>query len=317
VRAHQRSGFISLSLGNRGAFSASLKRGTNVFPFSGHFNAAGISSNSVNGWFVHLELDLAGAQEIAGTVSANGWIADLLARRAAFNAQTNRATQFQGRYTVAIPGSTQPSASPAGFGYGAVTVGAGGNLAVQGTLADGQTWSQSVGLSRDGLWACYVPLYEGRGSVWSWMVFSTNLPSQEINGSFNWIKLPRTGAVYYPHGFTNDVMAQGSRYTAPTNATTRVIDVTNAIVVFEGGNLSASFTNHVTLKQNNEITNHSQNRITMSITRSNGLFSGSVKVPGIARTNTFKGAFLQDLDSGYGYFLGTNQSGGVFIGETP
>jgi hypothetical protein len=77
VRAHQRSGFISLSLGNRGAFSASLKRGTNVFPFSGHFNAAGISSNSVNGWFVHLELDLAGAQEIAGTVSANGWIADL------------------------------------------------------------------------------------------------------------------------------------------------------------------------------------------------------------------------------------------------
>jgi hypothetical protein len=52
----------------------------------------------------------------------------------------------------------------------------------------------------------------------------------------------------------------------------------------------------------------------MSITRSNGVFSGSVKVPGTTRTNTFKGAFLQDLESGYGFFLGTNQSGSVFIG---
>ena len=42
--------------------------------------------------------------------------------------------------------------------------------------------------------------------------------------------------------------------------------------------------------------------------------SGTVKVPGTTRTNTFKGAILQDMDSGYGYFLGPSQSGSVFFG---
>jgi hypothetical protein len=39
------------------------------------------------------------------------------------------------------------------------------------------------------------------------------------------------------------------------------------------------------------------------------MFSGNVKVPETARTNTFKGVLLQGVGAGFGYFLGTNQSG--------
>src|SRR2546429_9097687 len=109
-------------------------------------------------------------------------------------------------------------------------------------------------------------------------------------------------------------MAHGPRYAQPTNTTTRVIDLTNGVVIFAGGNLATPFTNLVTLTSTNRFINGSPNSLSLSLTLSNGTFSGRVKVPGTTRTNTFKGALLQDSDSGYGYFLGTNQSGSVFFG---
>ena len=107
----------------------------------------------------------------------------------------------------------------------------------------------------------------------------------------------------------------GSRFIAPTNNTTRVIDVTNAVVVFDGGNLSGPFTNEVRLLRNNVITNKSPNRLTMNINVQNGLFTGKVVEPGTDHTNSFKGALLQDLDAGGGFFLGTDQSGSVVFGS--
>jgi hypothetical protein len=101
---------------------------------------------------------------------------------------------------------------------------------------------------------------------------------------------------------------------APTNSATRVINLTNGIVYFEGGNLTGPFTNVVALVATNRVLNGSSNALTVSLTVSNGTFTGKVTVPGTTRTNTFKGAVLQDADSGYGFFLGTNQSGRVFFG---
>jgi hypothetical protein len=314
VRAHERSGFFALTLADHGAYSASLKRGTNVYPFSGQFKLSGTTSKSVNGWLVNMTLDLAGAEKLSGTVSGTDWVADLVANRYVFNALTNPATAFKGAYTLIVPGSANLAAVPAGHGFGAVTVAPSGMLTLNGTLADNTAWSQSVPLSSDGQWACYVPLYGGQGSAWGWLLFDTSQPAAQINGDLSWIRPPRRGATYYPLGFTNDALAQGSRYVAPTNSTTRVIDVTNGIVIFDGGNLAATFTNQLTLTPSNRVINGGPNSFSMSITRSNGVFSGSVKVPGTTRTNTFKGAFLQDLESGYGFFLGTNQSGSVFIG---
>jgi hypothetical protein len=195
-----------------------------------------------------------------------------------------------------------------------VVVGPGGYVTLNGTLGDNFSWSQNVPLSSAGDWACYVPLYGGIGSVWGWLQFDTNHPSGKVDGTLSWIRPVRPGATYYAAGFTNLVAAGGSRYTAPTNPNTRVINLTNGVVYFDGGNLSVPFTNAVTLTSSNRVINGSANPLSLSLAVADGTFSGSVKVPGTTRTNTFKGALLQDLNSGYGYFLGTNQSGRVFFG---
>ena len=81
---------------------------------------------------------------------------------------------------------------------------------------------------------------------------------------------------------------------------------------FGGGNLSTPFTNLVTLTSSNRVISGSPNSLSFNLTLANGTFTGSVKVPDV-RTNSFKGALLQDLNAGYGYFLGTNQSGSLLL----
>jgi hypothetical protein len=318
-RAQARSGSMSLTLGDHGAYTGAFKCGTNSYGFSGKFDVSGHDSRSVmiggTTGTITMTLDLAGAQTITGTVGTPSWTADLLACRAAFAAATNPATQFRGRYNLILPGNDDASVGPGGDGYATVRVTPGGNATVAGWLADNQAIGQSMSLSGAGQCALYAPLYGGSGSVWGWLQFDTNNPAAHVDGNVNWIRPAIPGTKYYPSGFTNEVAAGGSRYVAPTNANTRIIGLTNGIVFFSGGNLSAPFTNQVTLSSGNQVISTKANKLSMNFTVSNGVFSGSVKVPGAARTNNFKGALLQDVSAGYGFFLETNQSGAVFFGE--
>jgi hypothetical protein len=318
IRAQDRSGFFTMTLGDHGGYSAALKRGTNSYSWTGTFNVSGQASKAVpvgaSSWTVTMALDLAGAQTLSGTVSTPQGVADLLAYRAVWNSATNPATQLNGKYTLVLPGNNSPASSPGGDGYATVNVGPGGNVTLSGSLADANALSQIVPLSGAGDWAVYIPLYGGGGSVWGWLQFDANHPAATLNGTLNWIKPPRAGAPYYPLGFTNYIAAGGARYTAPANANTPVINLTSAVVWFEGGNLSVPFTNNVTLTSSNRVINGSANKLNLTITTSSGTFTGSVNVPGTTRTNTFKGALLQDLDAGFGYFLGPSQGGRVFFG---
>jgi hypothetical protein len=69
------------------------------------------------------------------------------------------------------------------------------------------------------------------------------------------------------------------------------------------------------LTLSNTVSNGSRNTLSLSLTLSSGLFSGSATVPGTRQSVWFKGALLQNRDVGCGYFLGTNQSGSVYFGE--
>ncbi len=319
-RAQESSGFVTLAVTDKGAYSGTLRHGTNSYPLSGQFGVSGSASQTVlrprtNSWAVTLGLDLAGGEVLTGTVGDGHWLADLRADRAVFNALTNPATQYAGRYTLIIPGSTDASASPGGESFGAVVVTGAGQVAFKGALADGSAMSQSVSLSREGRWPLYASLYGGKGSIWGWLAFDTNQPAAGLQGEVSWIKPAQAGGKYYLAGFTNDVVAVGSRYTQPAGLTNRVIHLTNGVVSFEGGNLSAPFTNLVSLTLSNKVVNASSNSLSLSLTLSSGLFSGSATVPGMRQSVSFKGALLQNLDAGYGYFLGTNQSGSVYFGE--
>jgi hypothetical protein len=71
-------------------------------------------------------------------------------------------------------------------------------------------------------------------------------------------------------------------------------------------------TNLVTLTESNKVVDLSlANGLNLSLTLSNGAFGGSVRQPGMTRSNVFKGVLLQDESGGYGYFLETNRSGRV------
>jgi len=323
-RQHESSGFLTLYVNESRAYSASLATGGKKYSLSGKFEVDGTASKSISRGLtlpplnLALALDLSpGADRLTGTVSDGTWTAGLLANRAVFNATTNRATRFAGRYTLVFPGPDGDPAVPMGDGYGAVTVASSGTITLSGSLADGTAVSQAAPISKDGLWPLYASLYSGKGSVWSWVQFDANQPAANLQGQVSWVRPPIPASRYYPAGFTNVVLAEGSRITAPANRTTRVINVTNGAVVFEGGNLAAAFTNLVELTEANKVIGPASNRMSFVLNVTNGVFSGNVVTPDRTRTNTFKGAILQDLDTGHGYFLGTNQSGRVTFGPAP
>jgi hypothetical protein len=146
------------------------------------------------------------------------------------------------------------------------------------------------------------------------VAFDTNQPTTDLMGLLNWFKQSQPLAKYYPGGFTNEVFLVGSSYRPPT--TNRVVNFTNAIVDFTGGNPQLDFANDVMLSADNTVLNNSTNKLTLTIQKPTGLFTGSVTPPGGTTAQPFRGALLQKQNLGSGFFLGTNQSGRVqFLGQ--
>ncbi len=323
IRAQDNSGFFTLTLSDSGSYSASLKCGTSTYPFTGQFDVAGQSGKVVlrpgtNAWVVAMQLQFA-VQEVWGAVSngvIGGWVAELRADRAVFDARTNPATRFAGSYTLNIPGGTNSDGTVRlGDSYLTPVVDAGGKMTYSGWLADGTAVGPiSVPVSGGGHAPVYVPLYSGKGSLLGWLGLDDGQPATGMAGLLSWIR-PAVAGGYYPAGLTNEVWSAGARYKAPTNTTTRVIEMTNGVVIFEGGNLGVPLTNAVMMTITNKVMDLSlSNKLSLSLTVSNGAFAGSVTQPGLTRSNLFKGVLLQDENSGYGYFLGTNRSGRVRFG---
>jgi len=325
-RLQEGSGFFTLTLTTNGAYSGSLKPGSSSYPLSGQFDVAGrainvVSRTRANAWVVGLGLDF-GAQQLRGWVSngvPGGWVADLLADRAVFDAQANPATQYAGKYTLSIPGAiNQDGTVPLGDGYLTLTVDAGGQMTYTGSLADGTAVGPvSVPISGEGYVPLYAPLSSGKSSVWSWLSLDTNRPGAGLSGWLSWIRPAQAGA-YYRAGLTNEVMVKGGRYTPPANTTNRVVDLTNGVVILEGGNLTAPLMNAVLLTATNKVIDLGlTNKLSLSLTLSNGTFAGSVREPGLTGSNIFKGVLLQNENSGYGYFLEINRSGRVVFRPVP
>lgn len=339
---HDSSGFFDLTLTDRGSYSAKFRIGAAVYPFSGQFNLAGQTTQTVSlagvlrfvtnqlggGWFIgtrpvlrvypvsltaELALNLGqGSDQITGQVADGYWAAQLQANRPPVYSSANPCP-YRGQYTLIIPGSAFPSASPGGAGFGTVTVGSDGKLSLQGSLADNTPANQSVPLSKDGEWPLYVPLYSGAGSILSWVMLSTNTPPANlVSGNLSWIKPSLPTAKYYPGGFTNLVPLEGSAYQPP--GASRVLDFADGEVSFSGGNLSEPFTNPVVLGANNIVANLGSNPLSLKIKAANGLFDGRATAPNATASFPFKGVVLQRQNYGAGYFLGTNQSGLIFFG---
>ncbi len=314
------SGFLSLRLMELGAFSARMTLAGKRIAFSGKFALDGLATNLVprtgaSPLTIYLTLDLiGGTDQITGTISDGVWTASLLSDRALFNKTENQAMQA-GRYTLLVPGDAMDAANqPGGDSFGTVTVDAGGNVKFSGTLADGTKVSQTAPLSKNGWWPLHVPIYGGRGSILSWVIFVESSEAS-FTGVFNWIKPALSGTPPFIKRLRRATRTLRLELSASTNSVDHALLFNRGGVEFSAGNLAADFENEVILDENNKVSNLGTNKLTLSISKSSGLFSGTVTPPGAARSISFKGALHQKQNYGGGFFLGTDQSGRVKFGE--
>ena len=185
-------------------------------------------------------------------------------------------------------------------------------LSLGGTLADNTAFTHSAQVSSNGIWPLYVSLYGGRGSLLGWVTLNTNPPPAIPIESprVSWIKPAVLNDTYYPAGFQSETSLTGSRY----RKTSPLLPLTNAVVVFTGGNLESPVTNLVMLTSSNTVLNLGPNPLNLTLTKSNGAYSGTLTLSNPDRTFPFKGVLLQVQTNGAGFFPGTNQSGRVYLG---
>lgn len=294
-----RSGYFSAKTTATGNFSARLQLGAAVYAFSGQFDPSGYWSGTATGKGLaplNLTLQL-GDDQILGTVAANGWTAELWSDRAAFSSQ--KPTNLTGKYTLVLSGTT--NGTPAGDGFGLVTVDKAGNVQWSGTLADGSKVSQKSALSAEGVWPLYSPLYGGAGSLISWM----QITNQSTNGVPAFWILPSGTRSLISGGLTNQVDALGS-------AVTGTLQLPNGTIVLSGGGLTMPLTNHFRVLAGKVISTDSG--LTLSISTASGLFKGSTVNPDTSQKISFQGALLEKSGEGQGFFINSGQSGKVYLG---
>jgi hypothetical protein len=313
--APQSSGAFKATLSAAGSFSASLASAGKTYSFTGRFSPTGTTSNTIvrhgqTPLTVQLILDSPTGDVLTGQISTVAWSAEITAERTPYSS-ANHAPQ-SGKYTLVIPGGANAAVSPGGDGYGAVNVSTSGSITVSGALGDGTTLSQSSTLTEQGSWPFYGSLYSGGGEIIGWLTFS-NAPLTDLGGSLTWIKPSQPASKLYRGGFTNLTQAVGSAY-GFTNGHA-ILNFGSGEVLLSGGNLARQFTNAAGVTANGKITG--TNHLSLSVNTASGLFSGSIVNPATKKAITLTGAVLEKQNVAAGYFVGTNQSGEVFLGPAP
>jgi hypothetical protein len=311
------SGAFTMALTDKGSYTGTLWLGGSSLALLGSFNAQGVAQQTLTrpkqtSVSLNLQLDLTGGQQVTGTVQAAGWGAELLGYRVSFDAKTNPAPS--GNYTMVVGSSANTAEAPAGYSFGTVAVAAGGQVTFKGTLADGTTAMPVVlSLSPNGLWPFCVSLYQGNGLMIGWV----GLTNQTLaSGDMAWVKAGGAGGKNYPDGFAFESEASGCKYVAPA-AGHPLLNWSNGVVRLEGGGLTKSLTNTITVNAKNQVqvTGANTDKLTLTLTPATGLFSGSFQPPGATKPVVFNGVVLSGLEWAGGFFLGTNQTGTVSIGK--
>lgn len=316
---HEQSGFFSLVTTDKGTYSGKLLLNGATYPFTGTVGLdlasdTQIGRRGTNSLQLHLQFE-SGSDHVAGSISDTLWTSELFGYRAAFNAKTNPATSFQGKYTLLLPGLDQSGVSPAGAGYASISVSSSGSVALKGGLADGTTAVAKGALAANGQLPVFLNLYGGKGSAFGWLTFA-NTETNDILGHLLWTKPPVALGTLHPAGFTNEILALGSRFATPA-AGTPMAGFSNAVVILEGGNLSSPATNDVFLSSLNKITVSTNQtiRLALAVSPSSGLLIGRFVHPETLTPSLIKGVVLQKQDVAGGYFLGTSQGGRVYLGR--
>jgi hypothetical protein len=319
-REQTNSGSCTFRVTTAGAFSGNLHLGLQSVPMAGKFGAGGdaqITSKRQGKTALTTTLHSVfdpefGAQEIIGTVSDGGFLAQLIAYHNPYN-RYNPAGPLQ-RYTLIIPGTNNPAFGPYGTSYGTFTVGVSGNITFAGSLADGTSISQSGALTASGYWPFYLPLYGGKGSLWAWVLFEPL--DYGISSSASWIDTGHAGKMIdYRSGFTNQAAPLAGYLYVATNRP--LLNLTSGEVMLAGGDLPFVMTNQIALTPSGKVTStdtQDQNGLVLTINKTTGTISGSFANPSNQKQKIkVNGVLLQNETNAQGYFQGTNQSGALLL----
>ena len=230
------------------------------------------------------------------------WGANLTAYRAATKLTTNSAVA-PGRYVLTIPGDhANANNQPGGDSYAVYSISDSGAVALAGSLADNTTFTRSTGVSTNGIWPLYVPLYKTHGIILGWQ---TNSSPTNFSGQVEWDKPAKTGA-YYPDGFTNVFPTTPANYTPP------VAD-TQYQIVFNGGALTGPLTNFLTVTSAHLFTpDPAQAGLKVTLTPATGALTGQFMDPAGNTVKKIRGAFISPGSGGSGYILDADDETGYF-----
>lgn len=315
--AQESAGAIILTLDEKGRVQGTIRQGSKSRKVSGTFSLERTvtltlpATSTLPAVSIVLVLDIA-QQAITGSSLIGTQDAEVFASRNPFSSSANPAP-LAGKYNTLLPGVADAAVAPAGDGFVALTVSTSGRVSGPFNLADGTVVNLVSGVDALGRTPVYLSLSGGRGSLFGWLTV-TNGGGNDVSGTLWWTKPGRAGVTYYPVGFTNSQAVAGSRFVAPASGIP-VLVLTNGVVILHGGNLLGSITDAVTLGGDNKITG--DNGLSITFSRTKGSFTGSFVDPDSGKKRTLNGLVLPNQNRAGGFFLGTSESGNVFVGEQP
>lgn len=205
---------------------------------------------------------------------------------------------------------------PLGRGYAAMRISRDGRVQLTGRLADGAALSRASYLYGDYSFPLYARLYRGaigrhgslRGSV------GVARPPQPGSGAVFWFKPERMLDVYFAKGFDLAGTARCWRFTPPARGEA-VLTLGPDAVFSLTRSFAAKLDQPFTLDASDRatVTGLTGFELTLYISPTTGLFSGTFRHPEGDRRATFHGAVAQGEDRGFGHVLGLQDFFGALV----
>ena len=331
--AIETSGILRVNVTPTGAFTATLVLAGVPYPFIGEFTGSGqyvgqLARANNFPLTINLTIDVtpAGTQQIVGTVSANTFVSNVIAKRAAYGPANPVPSALVGRYTLLLPPASpiaDAQRDPRGNGIGFLSIGTDGFARWSGVLPDGTRVSQAQALAKDNTWPLFLNLYLAKGVMLGNIVMDATKPESDLAGKVDWFKPVTIQSLFFPIGFRIlDATFMGSRYTPPaagSRALSGFANATdNATVTLQEGGLLADILRTGTYSETNKITitNPGAQKLSLQVDPLRGVFTGTFIHTNSQKLTAIGGILFQKQSIGVGRFQGSPvnpQTGRVLI----
>ncbi len=307
------AGSIFVAVAPGGAFTGKLSVNGASYPLAGRFAVDGTATVTIpGGTLLTLRLDVNGTSGVSGSLS--GAVTASFQASATFRPASGEYPRA-GRYTITLPPdpSRPDSTLPQGDGYGTLVVGKAGLARLAGALADGRPIAITTAVLEGDKLALYLPLYGGNGYVSGSVTLRTTSVS-DLDGSVHWSKPEIAGARVHPAPLEVNLPVIGSRYVRPEPGApvfSAAAGQESGALTLTDGNLLAPIVQPVTLDSANRLipTRQALDSLRAVIDPATGLFWGSFVHPVTQAVSPFRGVIFQKQNAGFGYFLGSDESG--------